>query len=638
MRKYLKNISLFCAAFMMLTLAYAGPDLSTTTAQDDTFLQLRDAVRKQESARIERLAGNLTNYPAPSYVAYYRLKSRIETASEPEILGFIERYKDSAIADRLRNDWLLVLAKKGQWTTFDREYPLFQLKDDFQLKCYALISKASQGHDVADEASKLLDVTRKNNEGCFSLIATLKQNGQFKDDDLWFQVRTAGEAGAAAFVKRLAVLSGASQADVSRALEVPAAILSNGPGTSRASHEVFILALGQMAKKDPQEAANILEKASDKLTPAEVKAAWAQIALPSSISLAPAALTYWKKAGNTPLSSYAQEWKVRTALRSHDWKSVDAWVDNMPPSLKKDLAWVYWKGRAQQSFDHHEEARRHFSKIAGQHHFYGQLALEELGKKIDIPATATPATAFELNAMANNPGLQLALKFFSMNMRFEGTREWNWQLRGMTDRELLAAAEFARKNGVLDRMVNTSDKTKEAFNFTQRFPMPFKENMKIATKELGLDMSWAYGLIRQESRFIMDARSVAGASGLMQLMPATASHVAKKIGLAGYSASEINSLETNILLGTNYLKMMLNQLDNSETLATAGYNAGPGRPRTWRSRLTRTVEGAIFAETIPFSETRDYVKSVMSNATYYAALTEGRPQSLKKRLGKISPQ
>jgi soluble lytic murein transglycosylase len=207
----------------------------------------------------------------------------------------------------------------------------------------------------------------------------------------------------------------------------------------------------------------------------------------------------------------------------------------------------------------------------------------------------------------------------------------------MSDRELLAAAEFARRNGVLDRMVSTSERTREEFHFAQRFPMPFSDNMKAATKKLGLDMPWTYGLVRQESRFVMDARSSAGASGLMQLMPATAKLVAKKIGLTNYSSSQINSLETNILLGTHYLKMMMDEFGHSQTLATAAYNAGPGRPRAWRSRLTRTVEGAIFAETIPFNETRDYVKKVMSNATYYAALTEEHSQSLKKRMGKVSP-
>jgi soluble lytic murein transglycosylase len=143
--------------------------------------------------------------------------------------------------------------------------------------------------------------------------------------------------------------------------------------------------------------------------------------------------------------------------------------------------------------------------------------------------------------------------------------------------------------------------------------------------------------MRQESRFIINARSGVGASGLMQLMPATAQMVAKKIGLGRLSRAQMNDIDTNILLGTNYLSMVYNQFDGSAVLATAGYNAGPGRPRQWQKSLNRPVEGAIFAETIPFSETRDYVKNVLSNTTYYGALFEGQPQSLKARLGVILP-
>jgi soluble lytic murein transglycosylase len=157
------------------------------------------------------------------------------------------------------------------------------------------------------------------------------------------------------------------------------------------------------------------------------------------------------------------------------------------------------------------------------------------------------------------------------------------------------------------------------------------------SKNTGLDVEWAYGLIRQESRFIINARSEVGAGGLMQLMPGTAQLVAKKIGMGPVSREQMNDLNTNILLGTNYLAMVYNQFDDSAVLATAGYNAGPGRPTQWRSTLGAPVEGAIFAETIPFTETRDYVKNVLSNTVYYAALFEGRPQSLKARLGYIAP-
>ncbi len=240
--------------------------------------------------------------------------------------------------------------------------------------------------------------------------------------------------------------------------------------------------------------------------------------------------------------------------------------------------------------------------------------------------------------MAVNPGFARAQKFYELGLRVEGNREWGWQLRGMSDRELLAAAEYARSLTLLDRMINTSDRTRSEFDFTQRFPSPFRDTMVQYTAPLGLDETWVYGLIRQESRFIMDARSHVGAAGLMQLMPATARYVARKMNVSGFSPARVNERDMNLQLGTGYLKLVLDDLDGNPVLATAAYNAGPGRPRAWRATLVKPVEGAIFAETIPFNETRDYVKKVMSNTVYYAALFDGKAQSLKQRMGTITPR
>jgi soluble lytic murein transglycosylase len=208
----------------------------------------------------------------------------------------------------------------------------------------------------------------------------------------------------------------------------------------------------------------------------------------------------------------------------------------------------------------------------------------------------------------------------------------------MTDRQLLAAAEYARSVNVLDRMISTSDRTREEFDFTQRFPAPHRTELTQNARAAGLDETWVYGLIRQESRFIQDIRSSAGAQGLMQLMPSTARFMARKVGMSDFAPARINEIDVNLRLGTGYLRMVLDDLDGHPVLATAAYNAGPGRPRLWRSSLTRPVEGAIFAETIPFNETREYVKKVMSNSVYYAALFENKAQSLKARMGTIAPK
>jgi soluble lytic murein transglycosylase len=204
------------------------------------------------------------------------------------------------------------------------------------------------------------------------------------------------------------------------------------------------------------------------------------------------------------------------------------------------------------------------------------------------------------------------------------------------DRQLLAAAQFACDREVWDRCINTSDRTRTEVDLAQRFPMPFRRDVTSRARDIGLDPAYVYGLIRQESRFIMDARSGVGASGLMQLMPATASWVAKKIG-EPYGHGMITDRILNIKLGTSYLKLVLDDFEGSQAMAAAAYNAGPGRPRRWRDGPV--IDAAAWAENIPFAETRDYVKKVLSNSTYYAALLTNEPQSLRARLGKsIGPR
>lgn len=206
----------------------------------------------------------------------------------------------------------------------------------------------------------------------------------------------------------------------------------------------------------------------------------------------------------------------------------------------------------------------------------------------------------------------------------------------MNDRQLLAAAELARSNQIWDRAINTADRTRNEHDYSLRFLAPYGEQIRPAARNQSLDDAWVYGLMRQESRFVTSARSNVGASGLMQLMPATAKWVAKKIGLRDFSQSQVNDTQTNVLLGTSYMRLVMENLDNHPVLASAAYNAGPGRAKKWRAE--RPLEGAIYAETIPFTETRDYVKKVMSNSVYYSALFNGRPDSLKARLGEIGPR
>ena len=396
----------------------------------------------------------------------------------------------------------------------------------------------------------------------------------------------------------------------------------------------------------PSKAAGQLEgKWAPMLTTEERNWLWGTIGRQAATKLSPQANVYFANVTkNSDLSDDMLGWKVRAALRAAQWKDVNASILAMSEVAQDDPTWVYWRARALTAMGGDErkaQARTLLETIAGTRGFYELLALEDLGQRAVVPTKPDPLTAEEKQTARNNPSLARGLYAIAIGLRPEGVREWNYATNlhdkgGMGDRELLAAADFACQREVWDRCINTSERTKGAIDVEQRFPMPFHDTVLRKSQDIGLDPAYVYGLIRQECRFIMDARSGVGASGLMQVMPATARWTANKIGMAGFTPNQINDRDTNIAIGTAYLKLALDDFDGSMPLAAAAYNAGPGRPRNWRNGPV--MEAAIWAENVPFSETRDYVKKVLANTTNYAAIITGQPQSLKARLGMIGPR
>jgi soluble lytic murein transglycosylase len=314
-------------------------------------------------------------------------------------------------------------------------------------------------------------------------------------------------------------------------------------------------------------------------------------------------------------------------------------VGSMDAEERGEPGWTYWLARAHEADGRRKHAHALNDTLTDRHDYYGKLAREELGRPLVAPPRPPGPDAAAIAELDANPAIARALAFYDLGMRFEGNREWNFQMRGRSEPELRAAAWWAQQRGLLDRAINTDERIRTAPpDFALRFPAPFAQELLPITRAYDIDAAWVYGLIRQESRFVMDARSHVGASGLMQLMPATARWVARKMGRRDFRQSDLNDLQTNLEFGTFYLKQVLDDVDGSAVLASAGYNAGPRRARDWRATLAEPMEGAVFAEIIPFTETRGYVKNVLSNATDYAALFSGKAQSLKARLGTIEPK
>ncbi len=641
-RVYLAAFSAFAAISLV-----ACSTASAVPPDDRIFLQLRDAARTNDAAKAAALAAQIPNYSAPSYVEYFTIKpqlfdsqghARIDAPDAP-VLSFLQKYDGQAIADRMLNDYLVVLGSRHDWKSFQQQYARFVLNDDTQVKCYALEARMSKGENVADAARPLLVEPKWYGDGCVDLIGALAESGQFTTDDIWQQIRLAYEQNYTTTGLNIVDALGQEKPKdtlLNDAVNKPPIYLARGVMPNTPAHQLTLLAITRMACNEPAMAAATFSLVAPSLTAQERAIGWGTIGYQAAVKRMPSAADWYRLSANATLSNPAYEWRTRSALLAGDWNMVRWSIEQMPPALRSQPSWVYWHARAVKQAGDTATANQEFQTIADQYNFYGQLALEELGQKITVPHR-TAVTDAEIAQMQTVPGFALSQRFYALNMRLEGNREWNWPLRTMTDRQLLAAAQYAKRIELFDRTVNTADKIKSEHDFTLRYLSPFREIVERDAKNTDLDIEWAYGLIRQESRFIINARSEMGAGGLMQLMSGTAQLVAKKIGFGPVSRTQMNEINTNILLGTNYLAMIYNQFDQSPVLATAGYNAGPGRPRQWRQDLRAPVEGAIFAETIPFAETRDYVKNVLSNTVYYAALFESRPQSLKARLGYIAP-
>ena len=649
-----------CALALLVGLIALAPAARAQNGGDQTIVDAREAFRKKDRTRLAALRSvALANQlPLAMWVDYWELTNRLGEVQQAEVNEFSARWPGAYVEDRFRNDWLLELGKRRDWVNFAAEYPRFRMDDDREVTCYALLIESQAGKDVREPALAAWFAQREADDGCALLAAALTDAKQFGAADAWRKARVAIDAGRPRAARQAAALiSIAAATAVSELTESPARYLArNASATSRSAAELTTLALMRMASNDADAAAGQLNERWDRGLPADLAAwAWASVGKQAAMKLQPEAADYFQRAAERSAKSGRDvewpddmlAWKVRAALRADNgkarWQQVAQAVNAMSPNEQRDPAWVFWRARAlsavaadsQDGESMRSLAREQMGSIATQLNFYAALAAETLGQPVFLPPRPAPLTELERDAAARHPGLTRALQLIAIGLRGEGVREWNYSIRGMSDRELLAAAQLACDREVWDRCINTSERTRVEVDMAQRYPMPFRNEVVAKAGEIGLDPAYVYGLIRQESRFIMDARSSVGASGLMQLMPATARWTAKKIGLA-YSHDLIADRDTNLKLGTSYLKLVLDDFSGSQALAAAAYNAGPGRPRRWREGPV--LEPAIWAENVPFPETRDYVKKVLSNATYYAAQLGAPAPSLKQRLGRsIAP-
>ena len=628
---------------------------------DDLVVQAREALRSGDRTRLAALTQRLQDagHPLAMWADYWRLSASLAQSQQADLDAFYERWPGSYVEDRLRNDWLLELGKRRDWAGVRAEFPRFRMNDDREVTCYHLLARHEAGElagaALREQARAAWMAQRDVDDGCQLLAQTLADARVLTAADAWARARQAAEANPPRALRAAAALvSDAADQGAAAMLANPARFLTRlPPAPNTLQRELALLALMRIAAGDPEVAAAQLQSGwAGRLRSELAATAWAHVARQAALRLQPQAAAHaqrawqlWERARDDqtpPWSDDTLAWQVRAALRQpeaeRDWALVQRAIGAMSAAERRDEAWVYWGARAALALAPRgpagdaarAEAAERLAGIAGRLSFYGKLATEALDQRFELPPPAAALQDAEREAASAHPGLTRALHLLALGLRSEGVREWNFSLRGLGERELLAAAQRACDHAVWDRCINTSDRTRTEVDLAQRFPTPFRDEVVAKAREIGLDAALMYGLIRQESRFITDARSHVGASGLMQLMPATARWTARKVGLR-FTPGMINDPQVNLHLGASYLKLVLDDFDGSLAMATAAYNAGPNRPRRWRE--PSTIEAAAWAEGIPFNETRDYVKKVLSNQVLYRALLGGEVPALSALLG-----
>ena len=622
--------------YALLLAALTAP--MARAATDADILAAREAAQRGQWRAREALRPRFAGALLEAYPTYWLLAGTVDRADPAEVRAFLERHPRGPLAESLRREWLKALGAAGSWDEFQSEYPRFT-GEDTELACYAMQARLARGDgEVAAEARALFLAGREAPAACDPVFTAVAAAGRIGEAEAWERIRKVLAAGLVRDAKRAVLLLPAAQRIPDRTLDRanadPAKHLAQekAPKLGHGAREVALFAIGRLARSKPEEAAERLAAFAPRLGPEATAFGWGQVAWQAATSHHPRALEWYGLAADAPLTDTQLAWKARAALRAGDWKAVLAAVQALPPEEARDPAWRYWRARALKARGPSEEADALLKALARETNFYGLLAADETGAASAPDWTVFQPQPADFERVRALEGLQRALVLYRVGLDNEAFREWIVAIRGLDDRALLAAAEIARQANITDRAINTADRTVQVHDYTQRYPTPHRDALVASARQWDLDEALVYSLIRQESRFNPEARSRVGATGLMQLMPATARWVAKQMPVEQYKPAMLLQPEVNIQMGSYYFRRVLTVLGNP-MLATAAYNAGPGRARRWRDE--RALEGAIYAETIPFNETRDYVKKVFANAWFYRHRLTGKLASFRELVGTV---
>ena len=636
--------------FLLLALLVALPTAAVGTAdplaaERGLFIQAWRALEQGRLSRYRQLAPRLRDYPLYPYLEEKRLRRRLSRASDDEIRGFLERYPDTVLAERLRRSWLYRLARKRAWKRF---LAFYQPPQPVELQCHRLRATLERppSEEWLTQARALWLTGRSRPDACDPVFEVLYASPVMTPALIWQRIELAMTAGKPSLARYLGKKLSAKDrrwVELWRLAHRRPATALRRPELRRdtpLARKILAHAIHRLARNDPRTAQRHWQDIRDRYRFDDEQRIRIQrdIALRAAWRHLPEAAAYLAVVPPAGRDGRVHEWIARTALRAGDWQALRGAIEAFPPAMRETPEWRYWLAIAQQRLGETEAARERLAELARLRNFHGFLAADRLGQPYRMGHRPITASDADIDALLERrPAVLRAAELYRAGLVREARREWYWLVERLEPRELEVAAVLFHRLNWHDRAIATIAKSQHLDDLDLRFPLVYAERVREAARQQHLDPAWIYGIMRQESAFMADARSAAGALGLMQLMPATGRTSARLLGLRRPNSRTLLQPDANIRLGSAYLKRMLERFSDNLVLATAAYNAGPVRVRRWLPE-ERPLPADRWIDSIPYGETRGYVRGVLAFTTVYDSRLDDRVLPLVRRMPDIPPR
>ncbi len=638
------SLCLFAAALFAAGSAAAADD-GGLEKQRALFLKVEGALKAGRRQPFRRHRAALESYPLYPYLVYQDLRNRLSGAGEKEVAAFLDAYGGKLpAAEKLRHRWLAQLARRGRWSRFldyYRESVTVENKDN-RCRYAAALIHAGRNVQAAEQAESLWLVNFSQPSACDFVFDWGFKQGVVNDDLVWKRALLAWERGRGGLAD---YLGGKLQGDARRWFgslkrarfhpeQTALKMAERFAESPLYAGDVMVFALRRLIRKDAVKAGKTWDKIKRRCSACSARrAVEKEIGVAAGVKLAPDEA--YRRLSRLPYEHHDQRsryWRVRAALRLEDWRRVLAGVDALPNEERDAAQWSYWRARALAKLARRDEANQIWNRLAQDDGYYGYLSADKLGKPYVYDLRPLAFTESELAALDAHPAVARMRELLIFGRPFDANRELLLALEYMGVEDKLKFGVVADRWRWPMGAIRSLASGASARNFLQRFPMPYRTLVEKESRHAKVPMEWIYGIMRRESAFVENIRSPAGALGLMQVRPGTARAVGARLGLGKLSTAKILSPQTNVRLGAAYIKQLHRKNNGNLAISLAGYNAGPTNARRWlKTAPVSDVE--IWVDTIPFEETRLYVRVVLFYTLLYRRLLDQPPIRLRELMG-----